>query len=82
MFAPGFGKFVVDEPVPSNCLWKKSKEFPVISSTTSAELLVPAISSTLGLKSYVSYKGNSPVGAGVSGSTFVAVYVGISSKSI
>ena len=40
---------------------------------------VPAISSTLGLKSYVSCSGNAPVGDGVSGSIFDAVYVGISS---
>ena len=40
---------------------------------------VPAISSTEGLKSKQSARGNSPVGSGSSGSTLVALYVGISS---
>ena len=51
----------------------------MISSVVVISVEVPAIFSTLGLKSYVSYNGNAPVGDGVSGSIFDAVYVGISS---
>ena len=65
--------------MPLKALDVKSKELPVISSTTERVELAPAISATLGLKSYVSYRGNRPVGSGSSGSTFVALYVGMSS---
>ena len=82
ILAPGWQTSTVEEPVPSYCLWKKSKEFPVTSSIVASVADVPVISSTLGRKSYVSIRGNSPEGLGASGSTFVAEYVGMSSKSI
>ena len=77
MNEPGLLTSTVDAPVPSYCLEKKSKEFPVISSIVSSVLDDPAISSTFGLKSALSLNGNCPTGDGESGSTFVALYVGM-----
>ena len=78
----GFGVSTVEAPVPSNCLWKKSKELPVMVSTVAILSLAPTVFSHVGLKSTISVNGNSPVGSGSSGSTLVAVYVGISSYPI
>ena len=75
----GCGVSTTTAPVPSNCLWKKSNEFPVISSTVDKVDDAPVMSSQVGLKSMVSVKGNSPLGCGSSGSILVAVYVCISS---
>ena len=76
---PGCGIFTTTEPVPSNCLESKSKEFPVIWSIVVTVSEVPAIVSQVGLKSKQSIKSKEPVGSGASGSTLVAVYVGMSS---
>ena len=69
-------------PVPSYCLEKKSKEFAVTWSTVVIVSDVPAIFSTVGRKSRQSAKGNSDAGAGSSGSTVVAINVGILSYCI
>ena len=68
-----FGVSTVDAPVPSNCLWKKSKELPVIWSMAERLVDVPVIFSTAGLKSKQSLNSNTPVGSGSSGSTLLAV---------
>ena len=67
-----------EAPVPSYCLWKKSNEYPVISSTVDSSVPAPAAFSTHGLKSKTLYNGYVPLGCGAFGSTFVAEYVGIS----
>ena len=72
----------VDAPTPSYCLEKKSNELPVTVSIVASVVEVPAIFSTAGLKSKQSLRSNTPVGSGSSGSTLVAVYVGILSYSI
>ena len=69
----GCGVSTTTAPEPSNCLWKKLKESPVISSTTESVVDAPAIFSQVGLKSIQSARGNSPLGSGSSGSTLVAV---------
>ena len=71
-----FGVNIVDAPVPSNALELKSKDFdvtliapvPVIVGEEST-----VASATLGLKSTVSLRSNSPDGSRTSGSTLVAV---------
>ena len=70
------------EPVPSYCLEPWSNECPVTWSITVIVSDVPAIFSTVGLKSKLSAKGNVDDGAGSSGSTVVATNTGISSYSI
>ena len=70
------------EPVPSYCLDLWSKELPVTWSITVIVSDVPAIFSTVGLKSKQSAKGNVDDGAGSSGSTVLATNIGISSYSI
>ena len=73
----GWGVSITTAPEPSNCLWKKSNELPVISSTVDNVVDAPVVFSQVGLKSIQSARGNSPLGSGSSGSTLVAVYVGI-----
>ena len=75
----GFGVLTTTAPVPSNCLAEKSKEFPVIVSTADTVVDAPVISSQVGLKSIQSRRSNLPVGYGSSGSTLVALKVGMSS---
>ena len=73
----GWGLSTTTAPVPSNCLWKKSNDSPVISSMAASVDDAPVMFSQVGLKSIQSARGNSPLGSGSSGSTLVAVYVGI-----
>ena len=68
----GFGESTTTAPTPSNCLASKLKELAVIWSITVTVSDVPAIFSTVGLKSKQSLNGKVPVGSGASGSTFVA----------
>ena len=77
-----FGIKIDDAPVPAKDLELKSNDIDVTFSTSCipwilAEVLKVA-SATLGLKSTVSLRSNSPDGVLTSGSTLVAVYVGIS----
>ena len=76
-----FGVSITTAPVPSNCLFLKSKELAVavIVSTSVTVSEAPAMFSAVGLKSKQSLKSNTPDGLGSSGSIFVALYVGISS---
>jgi len=72
---------ITTAPVPSNCLFLKSKELAVAVIVSTAVIVsdAPAIFSAVGLKSKQSLKGNSPDGLGSSGSILVALYVGMSS---
>ena len=76
-----FGVSIATAPVPSNCLFLKSKELAVavIVSTAVTVSVAPVMFSAVGLKSRQSLRGNIPDGLGSSGSIFVALYVGMSS---
>ena len=76
---PGCGIFTDTPPVPLNPLAEKSKELPVIVSTAVIVSDAPVIFATVGLKSRQSLRSNLPVGSGSSGSTLVALNVGMSS---
>ena len=70
-----FGILIVDEPVPINFLFSKSNENPLTWCAVWPWIdVVDVVASfTLGLKSILSLKSNSPDGSLTSGSTLVAV---------
>ena len=76
-----FGVRIVDAPVPAKDLELKSNDLDVTLCAVWLWIVVAVsivASATLGLKSTVSLRSNSPDGARTSGSTLVDVYVGIS----